>query len=167
MQLLTTLISIFLMYSCATKEYNSHHIVVQNNYVNIPEINKMDVPAKILLSWYLFAYGNECYSSSNSVKCKILKELNIPDECHLSNIKKLNKWLSNDKLIQFKLKKNCPLLPTKGAIQNKIIDIVINRKMDTFNITFKANGLNNIQEKTWNIEQSDFYVLKGKSLVKI
>ena len=165
MKYLAVLFLLLLQTSCKQNTRNYTHIIVENKIVNATVLQKIDNPEKALLSWYLFAYGNECTTDSNKTKCQILKLLAIDDECDKEHIDFLNKWLNKNILIQLKLR-NCPSLPHKSAIQNNIEKIVIKRVSDTLSISIKVSGMNTIQEKFWTIEKTESLILNNNTLTK-
>ena len=152
--------------SC-NNEINYSEVVLDNNNVNKLYLENIQLPERALLSWYLYAYGNECTDDSDKNKCILLETLKIKNECSVDHINFLNKWLSANKLISYKLKKKCPILPVKGSIKNKIDYLKLTRISDTLSILIKVKGMNNAEEKTWDIEQEDAYRIDGNTLVKI
>lgn len=156
----------FLFYSCTQQMNNHKYIILDNNSINLENIKKLDVPEKALLSAYLFVYGNECNTSSDKVKCKILNTLQIVDECSESHQKFLQKWFKTEGILYYKLKK-CPVLPIKGAIQNQFKTISIERNLDILSITIHVVGMNTSQEKNWNIKQTNSYKIINNSFKKI
>lgn len=160
--ILVTLLQI----SCNQKYKNHTTVVFENNVINSEFLQTINPPEKALLSGYLFAYGNECLSDSTSTKCKILKTLNVKNECDEQHIDFLKKWFSKEVLMSYKLQK-CPNLPHTFAIQNTFDKIVMKRNSDTITITIKVKGINESQEKNWNIEQTDSYLIKDENLIKI
>jgi len=159
------LILLFLC-SCSKQEAAITNVVYEKNKINSAYIKNMHGPEKAMLTWYLYAYGNECDKNSSKVKCQILKELNIEDECNDNHLNNLLQWFSNDMLAVYKLNK-CPNLTLKSAIQNTFERIVLIRNADTLSIEFSVKGLNTIQEKSWNVNQTDVYIIKNRSFKKI
>ena len=157
---------VFTLFGCKQKTSNYTVTVLENTIINSEFLQTISPPEKALLSWYLYAYGNECDEGSNTNKCKILKELKIFNECETDHLNNLLKWFSTDMLAVYKLK-NCPNLSSSSAIQNSIDKIVLSRNNKTLTIDYKIKGLNNIQEKSWNIERSDSYLIKDNSIQKI
>jgi len=52
--------------------------------VNASYFERIPLAEKVILSSYLIAFGNECGSSNKErLKCVVLKELGIEDECSL------------------------------------------------------------------------------------
>ena len=159
---------IFLMLfliSCKQKLKNYTHIILDKDSIYTSNIQTLKESEKALISGYLFAYGNECIANSNKNKCKILYELNINDECNNDHISFLKKWFKNDNLMQYKLR-NCPNFPHNFAIQNSFDKIIINRN-DTLSIKYTVKGLNNSQEKSWNVSREDFYFIKNNTFLKL
>lgn len=118
------------------------------------------------MAFYLYAYGNECAQDSEKIKCQLLNQLQIFDECDKSHIQFLEKWLGTNFLMNLKLK-NCPQLPIKGAVKNTLEKILLNRNSDTISIIIKVKGLNELQEKYWDIEQKESFLILNNTLVKI
>lgn len=141
-------------------------IVLENEKINPEVIKSLDAPEQSLLSWYLYAYGNACSNNSSKIKCQILKELNVNDECSPDHLNKLLQWFAKDLLAPYKLKK-CPNIPSNSAIQNTFHKVVIIRKGDTLSIDYHIMGMNNSQEKSWNFDAVDTYIIEGKHLVKL
>ena len=164
MKLFSILILINLLISCQQKEINYSEVILENEIINTEFLQETDASEKALINGYLFAYGNECTSEKSHIKCDILKELSIENECDSDHISKLQKWFSEDLMMKIKLL-NCPNLPQKGAIQNTIYKIELKRKNDTITIVFGVKGLNNSQEKSWDIEQSNSYIIKNETFI--
>jgi hypothetical protein len=141
-------------------------VVLENNEINTTYLNQIKAPEKALLSWYLYAYGNECDNSSTKIKCQLLKGLNVEDECSSQHLNDLLQWFSNDMLAVYKLNK-CPSLPIKSAIQNTFEHIVLIRNIDTLSIKFSIKGLNTLQEKSWNTSRTERYLIKNSTLIKL
>jgi len=155
---------IFIFFSCQNNNYEI--TVVENDNVNKEFLQKANNPEKALISMYLFAYGNECKINTSSVKCKILKSLNIGNECNTKHVEFLKQWFATNRLMLIKLQ-NCPNLPYNFAIQNQIEEIGIIKQNDTLTILFNVKGVNQSQEKTWDITQKDSYIIMNETLVKI
>ena len=159
------LILLFLS-SCTKQETITIDIVLEKGKINAKFLNSINAPEKALLSWYLFAYGNECGDESSKVKCQILKEMNIKDECESSHLNNLLQWFSLDMLAVYKLN-NCSKIPLDSAIQNAFKNIILIRKGESLSIKYSVMGLNTIQEKSWNISQTDSYLIRNNTLIKI
>ena len=71
---------LFLLFSCQQNNYKS--TIVENNIINEKFLQQANDPEKALISMYLFAFGNECKMDTAFVKFKILKSLNIDNECN-------------------------------------------------------------------------------------
>ena len=152
--------------SCNSKSQKNGYVIVENGEVNTEFLYDMHEEDRALISWYLFAYGNECVGGSEKIKCQLLVLLNIDNECDAEHINYLKKWFSTNKLLQFKLQ-NCPNLPHNFAIQNTIEKMSISRLSDTITFTIKVRGLNSAQEKSWNIKQTDKYILDDNLLKSV
>lgn len=152
-------------YSC-TKQENKTSVILENEKINPEVIKSLDDSERALLSWYLYAYGNACEDNATKNKCKILKELNILDECNPEHLDNLLQWFSKDLLAPYKLKK-CPNMPSNSAIQNAFKKIILTKKADALLIEYNIMGMNNSQEKSWNINTIDSYLIKDLTLVKI
>ena len=152
--------------SCTKQNTTITTIVLDNNTINTTFLHQIELPEKTLLSWYLYAYGNECSTTSSKIKCQLLKEMDIDDECESQHLSNLLQWFSKDMLAVYKLNK-CPNLPVNSAIQNTFKHITLIRKADTLSIKFSVMGLNTLQEKSWNITQIDSYVIKNNTFLKI
>ncbi len=166
MKIIYTFFLCALLFSCKKKDSKFTQVVLENNKINSTYLNQISVPEKALLSWYLYAYGNECDNSSTKIKCQLLKGLKIENECDPQHLSMLLQWFSNDMLAVYKLNK-CPNLPIKSAIQNTFKQITLFRHKDTLSIKFSIIGLNTLQEKSWNIDQEDSYLIKNNTFIKI
>ena len=155
---------LFLLFSCQQNSYKT--TIVENNSINKNFLQKANDSEKALISMYLFAFGNECKMDTTLVKCKILQSLNIDNECNTEHIDFLKQWFTSNKYMLNKLQ-NCPNLPYNFAIQNKIKKLELEKQNDTLTIIINVKGVNESQEKTWNITQIDHYIIKNKSLLKI
>ena len=140
--------------------------MLKDSNVNKNELLKLKESEKALVLWYLYAYGNACDGNTHKPKCEILQTLKITDECNSEHLSFLLQWFSTDMLAVYKLK-NCPVLPVKSAIQNEFEKIILLHKKDTIFINYKIKGMNNSQEKSWNIEKKEAYVILKKTLVKV
>ncbi len=166
MRIFLLILILLLQSSCQKHSRNYSEVILENGSINTDFIQVIEEPEKALLTWYLFVYGNECTMSSDKIKCKLLGLLNIENECDNKHIDFLYKWFGKNKLMQYKLQK-CPNLPFNFAIQNTIERIVINRNSDTLSLTIKVKGINESQEKNWDIEQTEFFIIKKEILIKI
>jgi len=152
--------------SCKTKPKNYTRVILDEDGVNTNDILNIDQAEKALVFWYLYAYGNECENNSSKIKCQLLKDMNIVDECSKSHLNNLLQWFSNDMLAVYKLNK-CPNLTSKSAIQNSFKKISLIRKCDTISINFSVTGINTLQEKSWNITQIDTYIINNQTFTKV
>ncbi len=166
MKILLILIVLFLASSCQVSKDYDEKIIIQNNNVYFQNLNDLTQVENALIQMYLYAYGNACNPKNNSAKCKILKHLQIEDECDQKNILFLNNWFSNNVLLLQKLKK-CPAIKSDSPIQNKFEYLKLSKQKDTVTIFFNVKGLNNSQEKSWNYHGNDKFLIKRKSLIKI
>jgi len=157
---------VLLLSSCKHGTIKHEYIIVENDVVNKSFIDKLDVPERALLSWYLYAYGNECVENSSKVKCQLLKELHIENECDPQHLSMMMQWFSEDMLALYKLNK-CPNLSSKSAIQNSFEKIALIKSADTLSIEFIIKGMNNSQEKSWNVAQTHSYLINGNAFVII
>jgi len=151
--------------SCKTEPEIYSHKIVEKGNLKIEELQGIKTPEKALLLGYLYLYGNEC-ATTEKIKCKLLKALKIEDECKKTNIKLIKKWFKRDIIKILKMQK-CPNLSDKGAIQNKIEKIRIDRKADTIQMTIKVIGMNTAQEKNWTIEQTETFIIQEEAFTKI
>ncbi len=159
-------IPVLLLSACKHDTKKHEYIIADNDVVNKSIVQKLDVPERALLSWYLYAYGNECEENSDKIKCQILKELEIDNECNPKHLSMMIQWFSSEMLAVYKLNK-CPNLSSKSAIQNSFEKIILIKSADTLSIEFIVKGLNNSQEKSWNVSQIDSYLIESNTLVKI
>jgi hypothetical protein len=157
---------IVLMTSCNNISVNYNHKIVVNSIFNNQELKSIQTPEKALLLGYLAIYGNECTENSDKIKCQILEALEIKNECDENYQLFLKKWFKNDVIKKIKLN-NCPNLPYKSAIQNKIKKIEISRNKDTIQIIFRVIGMNTSQEKNWDIEQIERFLIKDNAFYKL
>ena len=155
-----------LLIACNKQSTHYSHTIVENEKLHIEALKSINKQEKILLLGYLAIYGNECVDNSDKIKCKILKELQIKDECNFNNKKLLKKWFKTDVIKSIKLK-NCPNLPFAGAIQNRIKKLIIAQNQDTIQITIRVVGMNTSQEKNWDIEQIERFLIKNNTFIKI
>jgi len=152
--------------SCQNKDENYTVVIVENGTVNSEFLQNINPPEKALLSWYLFANGNECDGKSTKIKCKLLKELNVEDECNSGHLNNLLLWFSNDMLAKYKLK-SCPNIKVDYHIQNKFVSISLERKGDILSINYHVMGLNTVGEKSWNMNKTDSYLIKNNTFKKV
>ncbi len=161
-----TFLILFILSSCQEDSENYSVVILENEEINSEFLQTINEPEKALLCVYLFAYGNECLSNSTAAKCNILKELKIENECEEQHKTFLKKWFKKEILMKHKLQ-NCPNLPSNFAIQNTLEKIVLSRVSDTISITIKVKGINETQEKNWNIEQTNSYLINDSAFIKI
>ncbi len=157
---------VFLFISCQEKNDNYSVIILENGTVNSEFLQNINPPEKALLNWYLFANGNECDGKSTKIKCKLLQELNIKDECDPEHLNNLLQWFSNDMLAKYKLK-SCPNIKVDSPIQNKFVYISLEREDDILSINYHVMGLNTVGEKSWNMKKKGTYLLKDHTFTKI
>ena len=166
MRYLLFILVVFLQLSCQQNNGDFDEVILDNDVINTPFVESLNEAEKTLLSWYLYAYGNECKNDSEKIKCKLLKILKIEDECSPDHLNNLLQWFSKDMMAVYKLNK-CPNMPYKSAIQNTIEKIHLSRKKDTLTISIHVKGLNNSQEKNWDIEQTDSYLIEKSTFIKL
>ena len=154
------------IFSCQNPNNYSEKTILEDKKVNYQNLQNLEDSEKALITMYLFAYGNSCQKKNNKIKCQILNYLKIKNECETTHISFLKKWFKNDKLMLIKLN-NCPFLPQNSAIQNQFETIKLSKKQDTLIIIYNIRGLNNLQEKSWNISRKDKYLIKTNSLIKV
>ena len=166
MKILLILIVLFLASSCQVSKDYDEKIIIQNNNVYFQNLNDLTQVENALIQMYLYAYGNACNPKNNSAKCKILRYLQIEDECAQNNILFLNNWFSNNILLLQKIKK-CPSIKSDSPIQNKFEYLKLSKQKDTISISFNVKGLNNSQEKSWDFHRNEKYLIQNKKLIKI
>ena len=155
-----------ILFSCRSKSVNYSLPILKGGEVDTTFVAKIDEPGRMLLGWYLFAYGNECSSGNDKPKCEILHLLGVKNECDTLYVQRLKQWFKEDIYRNIKLK-NCPNLPVKGAIQNEFKYITLERSKDTLSISFRVDGMNNLQEKSWNVERVErFLILESPSRLR-
>jgi hypothetical protein len=155
---------LFFLLSCQHKSLDYEHIILDKGLLNKDLLHTANTAERALLCTYLFTNGNECTANLNKIKCSILKELGIKDECSTEHLIFLQSWFKNDFLISHKLK-NCSHLP--NSIQNEITKIIISKNADTLSITMKVVGVNTAQEKNWEIEQKDSFIVNNYSFIRL
>ena len=152
--------------SCQTSTLDYSVVVVRDGVVDSSFVDKIDEPARMLMGWYLFAYGNECGLENKKPKCQILNLLSVGNECDTVYLGALRKWFKDDMYRSIKLKK-CPSLSAKGAIQNEFKYLYLERHQDTLSISYRVDGLNNSQEKSWNVERVERFIVVDNSLLSV
>jgi len=156
----------FYIFSCQNEEIKYNEIIIENNQINSQFLSSLGNSERALITGYLYAYGNQCLDTSTNVKAKILKQLNIKNECDSLHLDFLSQWFKNDVILFYKLK-SCPNLPFDSAIQNEIKEMSLHRHNDTLTISVLVYGLNNSQEKNWNSTQSETFVIKNNTFHKV
>lgn len=152
--------------SCQDNEENYSVVILENEEINLEFLKTINEPEKAMISWYLFSFGNECDDSSIKVKCQLLQELKIEDECDSAHLDNLLQWFSKDMLAVYKLK-SCPNIAKESLIQNTFEYISLQRNTDTLSITYTVKGINSVQEKSWNTTRTEAYLIRNKSFFKI
>ena len=155
-----------LFLSCQNKKENYSEVILENGAINSKFLQNISPPEKALLGWYLFANGNQCDGTSTKIKCQLLKELNIDDECNPDHLNNLLQWFSNDMLAKYKLK-SCPNIKVKSPIQNRFVYISLEKKGDILSINYHVMGLNTVAEKSWNMEKRDSYLISDNTFTKM
>ena len=153
-----------LLYSCGNHKMNYEYIIVNKGQIDEQALHSLNEAEKALLCAYLFINGNACLSDTKNLKCQVLKKIGIADECASEHIAWLKQWFQNDLIISSKLN-HCPCLPP--TIRNSIQKIILSRRADTLSITFGVAGVNIAQEKNWEIEQKQKYIVNNYSFIKI
>lgn len=166
MKVFSLLLILFLVASCHENSQNYSKVVLENEVVNSEFLQTINEPERALLCWYLFAYGNECNENSSKIKCKLLKELNVANECELGHLNNLLQWFSTDMLAVYKLN-SCPNIAKESPIQNTFEYIKLVRKLDTLAITYTVRGINSIQEKSWNMTKTGTYLIRNGTFFKL
>ncbi len=166
MKYLSLFLFLFMLFGCIQSNLKYSVTILDEDRINTEVLQSINEPDRALVSWYLFTYGNACGQSSDSNKCKLLAFLEIEDECSSKHIDYLRKWFSQGPIIQFKLK-NCPAMAENSAIQNTIDRIIINRNSDTIAISYFIKGLNIREEKSWNVDRTDSFLINGDKMVQI
>ena len=157
---------LLVLISCKQNENHYAITILDQNEIQLENLQKLDLEGKNLLIGYLYAYGNECQNTSTSSKCQILNSLDVEDECDEAHLYNLRNWFSEVILIKYKLN-DCPALPFDHATQNSFEKIVIERHSDNLSITYRIKGVNESQEKNWNLEQTDQYLIDRGVFEKI
>ena len=93
MRHIAVILLLLLQISCKKSTINFTETILENKTINSDFFETINEPEKALLSWYLFAYGNECTPRSEKVKCNLLNLLRIEDECSEVHINYLKEWL--------------------------------------------------------------------------
>ena len=166
MKLFAFISLLLILVSCQQKPRRYTSVILDNDSIYTTNIHKIDEAEKALICGYLFAYGNECTTDSDKNKCNLLTDLQIDNECDSTHRAFLKKWFKKDGIMQYKLQK-CPNLPHNFAIQNSFDKLVLKRKNDTLSIHYIIKGMNNSQEKSWNINREETYLIKNNTLLKI
>jgi len=166
MKIFLSLLLFFLIISCQKKLEDYSEIVLENETINSEFLQTINEPEKALLSWHLFSFGNDCDKTSSKIKCQLLQELKIEDECDSTHLNNLLQWFSKDMLAVYKLKK-CPNIAKESPIQNTFEYISLQRKSDTLSITYTVKGINSVQEKSWNKTRTSTYLIRNKTFLKI
>ncbi len=157
---------IIFLFSCQEKGIKYNQTIIDEFQVNKDFLETIDDAEKALICGYLYAYGNECIDTSTSAKCKVLKELNITNECESKHLSFLSQWFENDVIMFYKFK-NCPNLTHDSPIQNEINEMKLYRHNDTLIITVLVKGINNLEEKNWSSRQTEKFLIDNKTFKKI
>ncbi len=166
MKELITFLILLTLFSCQEKTENYSVVILENDSINSEFLKAINKPEKAMISWYLFSFGNECDESSSKVKCQLLQELKIEDECDSAHLDNLLQWFSKDMLAVYKLR-SCPNIAKESPIQNTFEFISLQRKADTLSITYTVKGINSVQEKSWNTTRTEAYLIRNKTFLKI
>ena len=157
---------LMLLYCSCQKHEDYSHDIYRGNKLNNKYLTSIEQSEKALLLGMLYVYGNNCNENTKRIKCEILEELNIVDECDPNYIDFLKGWFVHDELMKYKFQ-NCPVMEEDGPIQNEIKKLITRRVKDTIGITIKVIGMNTAQEKNWNIEQKMDYIIRNNSFIKL
>ncbi len=166
MRVFYLLFLLILLSSCQEKLENYSVVILEKNTINSEFLQTINAPEKALLGWHLFSFGNECDETSSKIKCQLLHELKIEDECNSAHLNNLLQWFSKDMLAVYKLN-SCPNIAKKSAIQNTFEFISLDRKEDTLSIKYTIEGINAVQEKSWNTTHTGTYLIRNNTFLKI
>ena len=166
MKIFNLLLLLILLGSCQEKSENYTVVVLENEKINSEFVETIEEPEKAMISWYLFSFGNGCDNSSSKIKCQLLQELKIKDECNSVHLDNLLQWFSKDMLAVYKLK-SCPNIAKESPIQNTFEFISLQKTADTLSITYTVKGINSVQEKSWNTTRTEAYLIRNKTFFKI
>ncbi len=135
-----------------------HFVIVDESGIHPSALTQLDADEHHLLEGYLYLYGNACQGEKPSVKCRILQELHVRDECNPAYRKALEETFALVPVMKYKFS-NCPVLKEDAAIQNHFIRIEMTRRRDRHVFSYAIQGINQAQEKTWNISGKDTFDL--------
>lgn len=152
--------------SCRRISSDYSVVVLKDGVVDSSFVNEIDEPGRMLLEWYLFAYGNECGLENKKPKCQILNLLSVGNECDTIYLGALRNWFEKDVYRSIKLAK-CPSLSAKGAIQNEFKYLYLERHRDTLSVSYRVDGMNNSQEKSWKVERVERFIVVDESLLSV
>ena len=127
-------------------------------------------PEKAALAYAATFIGNECNWDGNAdhnrgnLKCVILSALNLGYQCSNQHLGFLRSWFRNDEKILKELE-NCPTTPDGATVQDTFDEINIQTSGNEIIVSFKANGINLRESKSWKWSEKHFFKVKNNELL--
>lgn len=135
-------------------------------------IKTISEPEKAALAYIATFIGNECAwdgninESRSNLKCKILWALDLGYQCSSKHLDLLRFWFRNNENILKELE-NCPTTPEGATLQDTFDEIDLEVKGNMITVSFKANGINVREQKSWNWTEKHFFEFNDNELLLI
>jgi len=118
--------------------------------------------------------GSDCFwdgkanEDRSNLRCKILTALNLGYQCSDKHLGFLRTWFSQDTVALKKLK-TCRMMPYTATVQTTFDEITIftDKVNKTISVSYKANGMNMRESKTWSWTQTDTFKYTSKNITLI
>lgn len=126
---------------------------------------------KAALGYVASFIGNECdwdgkaNEDRSNLKCKIITALNLGYQCSDAHFGFLKRWFSEDEKALKKLE-SCVTMPESATVQTTFNKIVLFTDKDkkTIKVSYKVQGVNMRESKSWNYTQTDLFKYDSKNI---
>jgi hypothetical protein len=144
---------------------------INSIFINESFVNSITNQEKAALGFVATFIGNECSwdgdvnENRSNLKCKILTVLNLGYQCSDTHFGFLKRWFSKDEIALKKLEK-CVTMPETATVQTTFDEIVIDTDTanKTISVSYKIQGINMRESKTWNYTQTDYFKYDLKNI---
>ncbi len=143
---------------------------INSIFLNENYLKTITDPERAVLGYVATFIGNECgwdgqaNENRGNLKCKILSGLNLGYQCSNQHLGFLRFWFRNNKDIIKELE-NCPTTPDGATVQDTFDEINIETSGNKITVSFKANGINMREGKSWNWTEKQFFEFKNNELI--
>ena len=139
-------------------------------YLDHDYISTISEPEKAALAYVATFIGNECAwdgkvaDDRSNLKCSILWALDLGYQCSYEHLGFLRFWFRNNEEILDELEA-CPTMPDGATVQDTFEEINIAVESNTITVSFKANGFNMREQRSWNWTEKMIFEFKENELL--